>query len=538
MSTSKKKHQVKPVASGCARLRPASSNDEGPKSHKKSVRANESSATSAVRIARERCELMTCDGATFARTVATGKVLPMGGKAFGRYLAAAYLQETEAVLTSSALKDAVRTLQGLAGEIQRPVHVRTCGSLDDGCVHLNLGAGRVARVSSSSIDILDRANAIVNFWEPSAAQSLPDPDLTGSLEDIRSALSLEGDELFIAAGWLVCTLLPNGPYPILAVYGPHGSGKSTRCRHMTRLVDPSDLLLRLQPKNNDDLVVAARATHILTYDNVSKISVNLSDGLCRVATGGGISKRTLYTDTDVTVVKAKRPVIINSIVDVVTRSDLADRLMLLRLDATKTRMTERAVNQRFERYQPKALGAILKGVQSAIRNHSTVQLPVLPRMADAAAWGEAALRGLGAEPMAFYNAFMRAAEDATAQVVEENPVGELLHKVATEGGGFQGTASRLLRRMKEASPEAFGQLPPDATRLSAAIRRLNPALQKAFGWKVEFKKTRDARLVIIPSVANEETVSISATDVKGSPESGCDVGDPFYVGSLSGNGAS
>jgi len=480
---------------------------------------------------------LTCDGTTFARTVATGKILPMGSNAFGRYLAAAYLQETDSVLTSSALKDAVRTLQGLAGETKGAVHVRTCGNLDDGRVYINLGCGRVGTVSSSSIVIRDSADIGVSFWEPSAAQSLPNPDLTGSLEDIGSALSLEGDELLIAAGWLVCTLLPNGPYPILAVYGPHGSGKSTRCRHMTRLVDPSDLLLRSQPKNNDDLVVAARATHILTYDNVSKISGNLSDALCRVATGGGISKRTLYTDTDVTVVKVKRPVIINSIVDVVTRSDLADRLMLLRLDATKTRMTERAVNQQFERYQPKALGAILKGVQSAIRNHSTVQLPVLPRMADAAAWGEAALRGLGAEPMAFYNAFMRAAEDATAQVVEENPVGELLHKIATEGGGFQGTASRLLRRMKEASADASGELPPDATRLSATIRRLNPALQTAFGWEVSFKKTRDARLMIIPSVPTEMNASVNAEGVKLPPESDRDAGDAISVDTPSGDGA-
>jgi hypothetical protein len=287
-------------------------------------------------------------------------------------------------------------------------------------------------------------------------------------------------------------------------------------------------------------VVAARASHILSYDNVSKISGDLSDALCRVATGGGIAKRTLYTDTDVTVVKVKRPVIINSIIDVVTRSDLADRLMLLRLDATKRRKTEREVNQEFEKHQAKALGAILKGVQAAIRNSSTVELPSLPRMADATVWAEAAMRGLDAKPLAFYNAFIRAAEDATARVVEDTPVGEILRTIATVGGGFQGTASRLLRRMKEAAPEAFGQLPPDATRLSAAIRRLNPALQKAFGWEVEFKKTRDARLVIIPSVADEETTSISAEEDSGPYEShrdDSDAGDAVFVNTPSGNGA-
>ena len=74
------------------------------------------------------------------------------------------------------------------------------------------------------------------------------------------------------------------------------------------------------------LIVTSAALCIVTLDNLSRIQDWLSDGLCRLATGGGLSKRRLYTDADEHVLEAQRPVFITSIEEVATRGDLLDRL--------------------------------------------------------------------------------------------------------------------------------------------------------------------------------------------------------------------
>ena len=52
---------------------------------------------------------------------------------------------------------------------------------------------------------------------------------------------------------------------------------------------------------------AARNGWIVAFENLSKIDQELSDGMCRVATGAGFGTRTLYSDLDETLVAVCRP---------------------------------------------------------------------------------------------------------------------------------------------------------------------------------------------------------------------------------------
>ena len=249
---------------------------------------------------------------------------------------------------------------------------------------------------------------------------------------------------------------------------------------------------------------------------MSKISDELSDGLCRVATGGGIAKRTLYTDADVTVVNVKRPVIINAIVDVVQRSDLADRLMLLELERVTERRTERQVEERFRKYQAKALGALLKSVQAALRTWRSTSLPKLPRMADACAWAEAGVQGLGVQPLDFFKAFTSASEDAQTRIIESDLLGSLIVTLA-QRDGFDGTASKLLERLNMMTEKQAG-LPKNAPALGQELRRLDPALRRGYGICIDFMRTADQRTIQIkkqpssPSSPSLNHVSLAESD--------------------------
>jgi hypothetical protein len=91
------------------------------------------------------------------------------------------------------------------------------------------------------------------------------------------------------------------------------------------IIDPNSVPLRAPRRNEHDVYIAARNSHVLAYDNISGLPDWLSDTFCRLATGGGFSTRELYSDQDEVLFGSTRPIILNGIDDIATRPDLADR---------------------------------------------------------------------------------------------------------------------------------------------------------------------------------------------------------------------
>jgi hypothetical protein len=140
-------------------------------------------------------------------------------------------------------------------------------------------------------------------------------------------------------------------------------------------------------------MVAAENSHVIAFDNLSGISGDVSDALCRLATGGGSSERQLYSNKEEVLFEAKRPVIFNGIEELGTRSDLLDRSILLSLPSISEgqRRPESEFWKDFEEARPRIFGALLLLVSQAVKNKRSVRLDRLPRMADFAIWSTAAL---------------------------------------------------------------------------------------------------------------------------------------------------
>src|SRR5262249_9032494 len=152
--------------------------------------------------------------------------------------------------------------------------------------------------------------------------ALPVPVAGGKLNELRSYVNLpEEDAWILFTSWLVATLRPGSPFPILVVNGEQGSAKSTLSRIARALVDPNEAPLRGPPRDARDLMIAAGNSWIVTYDNLSGLSEYLSDCLCRLATGGGFGTRELYTDDGEKLFNVMRPIILNGIEDIVSRAD-------------------------------------------------------------------------------------------------------------------------------------------------------------------------------------------------------------------------
>src|SRR5262249_1894502 len=148
---------------------------------------------------------------------------------------------------------------------------------------------------------------------------------------------------------------------------------------------------------------------IVGFDNMSYVASDLSDALCGLATGGAYATRTLYTDDEETILAAERPIILNGIEDIGTRSDLLDRSLIVELPRIEPNalLTEDVFRRDFERARPRILGALLDAVSAALRRLPTVKRAATewPRMADFAQWAVAAELALGLNAGEFLKAY-------------------------------------------------------------------------------------------------------------------------------------
>lgn len=278
-------------------------------------------------------------------------------------------------------------------------------------------------------------------------------------------------------GWLVQSARDRGPYPILAVYGQHGSAKSTASRLMRSIIDPNQAPLRSPPREIRDLAIAANNGWVLTLDNLSTLPVWLSDGLCVLSTGGGFATRTLYTDEEESIFSFRRPAIINGIAEVAERGDLIDRCIPITLDVIddEHRRTEAEIEAMFEGMHPRILGGLLNALVTALSKIEETVLPRKSRMADLVTWVVAAEASLALPQGDFLRAYDRARGEAIETSIDSSTVGQWVREIALKSG-FAGTATELYDRAEEKLRRA-SDWPKNARAPSQELKRLAPSLR-------------------------------------------------------------
>ncbi len=437
--------------------------------------------------------------------------VPIGGRSetmkveshgFRAWLSREYYVRTKRVPSGQAKSDALGVLVGFAlhGGEQEPVHLRVAGH--EGAIYIDLAdeARNIVEVQASGWRVIK--DAPIKFLRPKAMLPLPLPVRGGNVAELRSYINMRDDGQFcLLVAWAIAALRPTGPYPILTLTSEQGSGKSFATRMVCGLVDPNASLLRTMPKEEGDLAVSTQRRHVLSFDNLSGLSPAVSDALCRLATGGGLSKRALYTNDDEVILDAKRPVILNGIDDIATRADLADRCLVLSLPviAKSKRKREKELMAGFEAARPRLFGALLDGLVSALRNEGTTKLIDLPRMADFAVWATAAEQGLGWPPGTFMTAYDANRRDMTQVAIDADPIARAVLALMDDKGAWQGNATALVvalhNRVSEDARNAR-DWPKKPQLMANAIRRAAPLL-RAVGVNVDYVRTESERTIRI-----------------------------------------
>jgi hypothetical protein len=430
----------------------------------------------------------TLDGEAYATISVSGhqETHLIKSKGFRHFLVRQFYDEHGKPPGSQALQDALGLLEAKAqfDGAEHAVYVRIADH--EGIIYVDLANDRWEAVEISAGGWRIVNNPPVKFRRSKGMLALPTPKRSGKAEQLRRFINTRrNDEASwrLLLAWLVAALRPTGPYPVLILQGEQGSAKSTVERILRSLLDPSTAPLRTTPRNERDLIIAATNSWVVAFDNISTLQPWLSDALCRLSTGGGLSTRELYTNAEEALFDATRPVILNGISDVATRPDLLDRALIVALPpiSGEQRRPEAKLWREFEAERPSILGSLFDAVSEALGKVVDVRLEGMPRMADFAVWATAAEGSFGWDEGAFIDAYSGNRGEATEQALDADPVAEAVRQFMQERDEWSGTASELWKALGELVDEDVRRSkawPGAPNALSNCMKRIAPALRE------------------------------------------------------------
>jgi hypothetical protein len=342
------------------------------------------------------CELVSDDASEEALARIPGQGWrPVESKSFRNWLVESFRQATGQVVRSGELSDAILNIAASCQKRRKTYH--RVAALGSGIyIDLCRGDGKAIHVTAEGWKLID--NPPVVFLTKKDMAALPIPERGGGIEELRDFVNLTEEDFSLYLGWLLDALKGRKPYSILVVNGEQGSGKSTFSVLSGDLIDPcKEAKTKNLPKDVRDLAVLASNRHLLAFDNLSWLSEEMSDALCRLATGSGMVLRSLYSNAEEQVFGGAKPILLNGIPEIGDRSDFLGRTVKITLRAIPEdkRQDEKTLLARFEVRRPFLLGALLSLLANGLKHEGKVRADKMPRMADTYLWLLACEAGTG-----------------------------------------------------------------------------------------------------------------------------------------------
>jgi hypothetical protein len=357
-----------------------------------------------------------------------------------------YSYKTKKAPSQEALQQVVNAIDAEAKVSEDVINIFNRVGFHEDRVYVDRGSPDWATIVVDGMGWTIQSDIPIRFYRAAGSKALPVPIHGGSINELRKFLNLEREEDFILLiAWMIAALSGCGPFPPLVVLGEQGSAKSTFCRILKSLIDPNQAPIRALPRDERDILIAAQNSWVMAFDNVSYVPNWLSDLFCRIATGAGFATRKLYTDSDEVIFQSMNPIILNGIGDFVTRGDLADRSLFIKLkpiDPTHRRL-EKEIYKEFEAAAPSIFGALLTITSHMLGNFNHVKLINLPRMADFAKIG-VALETANWTAGSFERAYNENRLAASSMVVNADPFATAILDLMSTRDTWTGIATSLL----------------------------------------------------------------------------------------------
>ena len=451
------------------------------------------------------------------RQADANSIMPVRSRQFKSWLANLMWQTEQKVPSNESLNSAINVLQGKAqldGK-QYALHNRVAPAEDGFWIDMADNKWRAIKIDAQGWRIVNEPPIL--FKRYSHQLPLPEPTDGGDPWRLLSYFNVKNDDAETRLT-LVCACasyyIPLIPHPILVLHGIQGSGKTWLFKLIRQVFDPSSIEVLTMPRDERERVQQLDHHWIAFYDNITSMPSWISDSLCRAATGGGFTKRELYSDDEDVIFNFKRCVGLNGINIAAQRGDLLDRSLLVGLEniPNESRRTEEKLLADFEKEKASILGGFLDVLVKAIQLYPTVKADRLFRMADFTRWGCAIAKALGRTEEEFIAAYESKVKSQIEEAAHASPVATVLldYLEQAPAKNWEGTPTALFKTLLEhaktldISTRQKGW--PKAP--NALVRQLNelaPSL-KSLGLEIVTSKSGTRRIGInsVPTAQTKE----------------------------------
>ena len=377
------------------------------------------------------------------------EIMSIGSRAFELWLIGLYYNSYGQPISNDAIKQVLGACSAKAMyDNPNPISLSVRVAERDGEFWYDLSNNdwQAVRVSKAGWFIENEPPILFNRFRHQSPQAIPKNG--GNINKLLGYVNLKDNEtLFLC--WLVSCFVPNIPHPAIILHGEKGAAKSTASELLKNLIDPSSLETLTLQSNQRTLAVNLLNHWFLPFDNVSFISEEVSDTLCRAITGGGIQQRKLNTNSEDVIITFQRCIAINGIQNVAKRADLLDRSILIELlrikDEKRKELSE--IMSSFEADRADILGGIFDNLSKAMAIYPTVKLCNLPRMADFARWGYAIGEALGGMGQQFLDEYAANRQIQNEEAIANDPVATLIVEFMRDRDYWSGKCSELYNKL-------------------------------------------------------------------------------------------
>jgi hypothetical protein len=440
-------------------------------------------------------------------------------KAIKRWLASEVYRTQKKAPGSEVIKSILAVLEGKSRFEGEEVELqnRVAWKNDELYYDLTNKEWQAIKINKKGWEIVEKPPILFKRYSHNKAQIMPSKN--GDINLFLNYINVANPEhRLLLLVFLVSCFVPGIPHVMLTIFGAQGSSKSTLSRLARLLVDPSLIEVASFPHGQKELIQALAHHYFLFFDNVSFISEEQSDILCKAITGGGHTKRELYSDDDDVIYNFMRCIGINGINLVATRPDLLERSLLLELERIESseRKTEKELYQNFKRDLPSILGGVFDTLVKALEIQSTIKSNSYHRMADWEVLGCAISEALGYTKEEFLNAYQNNMNRQTEMLLNENIVATVIVTFMEDKNEWKGTPTQLLERL---SSDAIlsnvdtreKNWPRGANILSRRLNELSTPL-KQMGYWVTISTSGTERYIHIQKTAKKEPTQLLLTE--------------------------
>jgi len=408
------------------------------------------------------------------------------GTAFRQLVAHELYKKTGKAAGTEAIKQALTVIEAKAVFDGQMIELHNRVAAHDGAFYCDMGNGRVVKITAAGWEISNLPPILFRLYSHQLPQVAPERG--GNLDRIFDFINVasDQDQLLIEV-ILVSFFIPIIAHPILFAQGGQGTGKTKALSFIKQIIDPSKIGVFIPPHDKRELIQILDHHYFCVFDNLSYIPEWFSDILSTAVTGGGQSKRKLYSDNEDVIFTFKRCIALTSINMCIDKSDLLDRTITIHFDRIPPthRKEEVKMVEQFGQEKPRLLGAIFDTLSMAMKIYPTIKTHYLPRMADFYRWGCAIAVALGYKMDDFINAYNVNIQNQHQEIIHGNTLAKailIFMEDKTEWIGFVGELYEKLKKIVviEKEDKTF---PSYSNKLRSHIERIEPNLLQ-YGIKV------------------------------------------------------